>query len=286
MIQWPEAVVDSIARRRCVLFLGAGASANSVGEGGAHPPSWKTFMDAALDQCPSPKKHIKAYLSQGDMLSACELLKHKLGDRWTTLLRQKFVDPKFTHAAIHEHVFALDTKIVVTPNFDKIYDTYASTASASTVMIKSYADDDLLEVVSGSGRYILKIHGDIDTPNGLVFSRSQYARSRAERPGVYRLVEAMMLSNAFLFIGCGTSDPDIALLLENYRFEHKYSTGHYILLPKPVHQDTAGLLKSTRNLNVLVYDPKDNHKALTDSLKELVSLVEARREEIALTRGW
>lgn len=29
MINWPEALVEAIARRRCVLFLGSGISANS-----------------------------------------------------------------------------------------------------------------------------------------------------------------------------------------------------------------------------------------------------------------
>ena len=34
MINWPEDVVEDIARRRCVLYLGSGVSANSVNEKG------------------------------------------------------------------------------------------------------------------------------------------------------------------------------------------------------------------------------------------------------------
>lgn len=269
-----------------MIFLGSGASANSVGTGGARPPNWEKFMKTALSKCPAPTKHIKAYLNQGDLLNACELIKTKLGDEWTRLLREEFVEPKFEPASLHERIFALDARIVVTPNFDKIYDIYASSKSAGTVSIKSYVEDDLLDVVSGNGRYIFKIHGDIDSPHSLIFSRSQYAYARSRYPGVYRLIESLLTSNCFLFIGCGTSDPDIALLLENYRFEHKYAAGHFMTLPKPMHIDTINLLKNTRNLNVLSYDSKDRHRELTDSLATLVSEVEARREELASTLGW
>ena len=37
MIEWPENLVDIIARRQCVLFLGSGVSANSSNEEGKHP---------------------------------------------------------------------------------------------------------------------------------------------------------------------------------------------------------------------------------------------------------
>ena len=40
MINWPEDVVEDIARRRCVLYLGSGVSANSVNEKGETPATW------------------------------------------------------------------------------------------------------------------------------------------------------------------------------------------------------------------------------------------------------
>lgn len=44
MIEWPEKLVDSIARRRSVLFLGSGISANSENVSGKKPATWDAFL--------------------------------------------------------------------------------------------------------------------------------------------------------------------------------------------------------------------------------------------------
>lgn len=43
MIDWPEALVEAIARRRCVLFLGSGISANSQNSSGKRQQRGKSF---------------------------------------------------------------------------------------------------------------------------------------------------------------------------------------------------------------------------------------------------
>lgn len=44
MIDWPDKLIDSIARRRSVLFLGAGISANTQNRYGKHPATWEAFL--------------------------------------------------------------------------------------------------------------------------------------------------------------------------------------------------------------------------------------------------
>lgn len=57
MITWPDELVSDIARRRSVLFLGAGISMNSVGNGGVRPKNWNDLLtEAALALDPKPKK--------------------------------------------------------------------------------------------------------------------------------------------------------------------------------------------------------------------------------------
>lgn len=43
-MNWPDNLVDAIARRKCVLFLGSGISANSCNEDGKHPATWEAFL--------------------------------------------------------------------------------------------------------------------------------------------------------------------------------------------------------------------------------------------------
>jgi hypothetical protein len=48
MIEWPDNLVDAIARRKCVLFLGSGISANSCNDEGKHPATWESFLKDIL----------------------------------------------------------------------------------------------------------------------------------------------------------------------------------------------------------------------------------------------
>ena len=62
-ISWPDNLVNDIARRRCVLFLGSGISQNSTNMAGIHPKTWKELLLAGITRIPKQfhsciKKHI------------------------------------------------------------------------------------------------------------------------------------------------------------------------------------------------------------------------------------
>ena len=44
MIVWPLHLIDELARRRSIIFLGSGVSKNSAGIAGKRPPLWKEFQ--------------------------------------------------------------------------------------------------------------------------------------------------------------------------------------------------------------------------------------------------
>jgi hypothetical protein len=286
MIEWPPELIEELARRKCVLYIGSGVSANSRGNGGVRPPTWANFLKDALRATAGSKKHIEAHLRAGDLLSACDLVRRKLDDRWPIFLREKFVDPQFQPSAIHEHIFSLDARIVITPNFDNIYDRLASQKSQGTISVKTYSDPDVIDIVRSGGRFILKIHGDIDSVANLIFTKSQYAGARTRFPNVYKIVESLLVVNSFLFIGCGLNDPDISLLMEDYNFLHGHAAPHYIILPGPIHQDDIRLIRETRNLKIVTYDKRDDHRSLVDGIESLATLVETKRGELARDNNW
>lgn len=47
-MDWPEKLVEDIARRRCVLFLGSGVSANSTNVAGERPKSWAAVLEHGI----------------------------------------------------------------------------------------------------------------------------------------------------------------------------------------------------------------------------------------------
>lgn len=48
MFNWPNDLVSDIARRTCVLYIGAGVSANSSSAKGISPPTWEAFLRSCL----------------------------------------------------------------------------------------------------------------------------------------------------------------------------------------------------------------------------------------------
>ena len=201
MINWPPTLVSDIARRHCVIVLGAGISRNSTNQSGRHPKTWEAFLREAA-QSLSPHQHVTRLISQGDYLTACEVIKRKLGrDVFIRILRDEFLTPGYQHAPIHDHIFALDSRIVATPNFDKIYETRANASANGTIVLKHHYDPDVADIIREDGRLILKIHGSIDSPDRMIFTRSEYAKARSDYRSFYQILDSLVMTHTFLFLG-------------------------------------------------------------------------------------
>ncbi len=288
MINWPSQLVEEIARRRAIVFLGSGVSKQSVGLGGKRPPLWVEFLDIGAGQCADIKRarEIKKLIKSGDLLTSCELLKDALGAGWEQLISAQFVDPHYQPSDLHKHVFSLDARLVVTQNFDKIYDTLAGAESHGTVFTKSYSEKDTANFIRRRQRVVLKAHGSIDKPGEMVFTRGDYARARHEHAGFYALLDGLILTHTCLFLGCGMSDPDVAMMLERAVQLHPSSLPHYMVMGGKISQDLVRAYKKTLNIDVLQYNPTDNHIALVGALADLVSKVELCRDQLAMSRDW
>ena len=285
MTFWPDQLVDAIARRRSVILIGSGVSANSQTSDGVRPPTWGAFLNEAHSLLEKKKRYISQAIDNGRYLDACYFLKKEHGNNWIPLLNKKFLHPKYIPAEIHKAIFNLDSRIVASLNFDKIYENYALPASESTCIIKNYYDDDIRQVVAGNDRYILKPHGTIDTPSKLIFTVEDYAKNNVTHAYFYEMMAALLHTHTFISIGCGLSDPDMQWMFEDYRYKYSESP-HYITLPTPISDVQKEMLKTTRGLNVLPYSTKDNHKELTDRLKELNTLVTTEREKLIKSINW
>lgn len=287
MINWPNDLISDIARRKSVLVIGAGVSKNSTNHAGLRPKDWKEFLMNASENLVG-KAEINRQIKSGDFLTACELIKKELGrDNFNTLIKDEFLNPRFTPADIHQYIYNLDSRIVITPNFDKIYDTYANTTSQGSIIVKKFIDEDIVDCIRRPEPLIIKIHGTVDNTDNLIFTRKDYSEARTKYRNFYSIIEALSLTHTFIFIGCGTNDPDIRLLLEDFTFKFPLSKKHHIIMPKnALNIKVKEIVKETMSLNILEYDSSNHHKLLTDSLAELVSLVETKRQEIANTQSW
>jgi hypothetical protein len=287
MINWHPDIIEDIARRRCVIFIGAGVSKNSSNSQGERPKDWKEFLNYASAQT-TKTNLINSLIKQGDFLTACEIIRTDLGrEPFNTLIRTQFQTPAFHAADIHKHIFNLDSRIIATPNFDKIYDVYAEHATHGNISIKTYYDDDIADVIRRPEPVILKIHGTITSPDKLIFSRKDYSKARTDSRNFYQVLDALSITHTFIFIGCGPNDPDVRLLLEDYNYRFRFNKKHFIISPKnATKKDVLKVIEETMSLKTIEYDSRNNHIELTESLEALVLSVEAKRQELAETMKW
>lgn len=288
-MKWPNQLINCVARNRSVLFLGAGLSKNSVGNGGNHPKDWKGFLEHGVERIDnvSIKRIIKKEIGRDNYLLACELLKKELGrNDFIDLLKDEFERPHFQEADIHKDIFKLNQQIVITPNFDKIYDSYANHVSNGSIHVKKYDEPDIADGLRRHDMLILKMHGSIDAPDGVIITQKDYAEARIKNVKFYKVMEALLMTHTFIFIGAGINDPDVRLLLENYSTMFHTAIPHYFVTTKESIKNKAEIYSEIFNLKFLLYNSKDNHKELSDSIHELVSLVEAEREKIASSQNW
>lgn len=246
----------------------------------------KNFLRLGPDAANRLKQKKFTDTSNGDLLTACELLKDALNAQWQELINEEFVTPQYKPAPVHDLIFRLDARLVVTQNFDRIYDVHAGALSQGTIYTKSYSEADTSDFIRRSRRVVLKAHGSIDAPAQMVFTRGDYARARHAHSSFYSLLDGLILTHTCLFLGCGTNDPDIAMMLERAVHLHPTTLPHYIVMGARLDADLARAYKRTLNLEALVYNPADNHSALLPALETLVEKVEAERELIAQRRDW
>jgi hypothetical protein len=274
---WPVALVAELAARRCILFLGAGASASSLAaDGTSRPPLWTKFLCALKAACPpgSDLSAVDDLIAKEKLLDAAEILIAKIpAADFTRVVREQFVQPRFSNSAIHLSVLNLDPKIVVTTNYDDIYDGFCRTGLAHDgYNVCKYYEDHLVNDLRSPVRLIVKAHGCVSDPSRIVLTRSQYFRERQKHGVFYSVLDALFLTNTVLFVGYGLSDPDIQLVLENASIAARSAHPHYAFVEDKIQADVEAAAKVSYNIHFIKY-PAGHHEEAERMMRELADEV-------------
>lgn len=290
--EWPDQLVRDIARRRAVIVIGSGVSKHAIGmDRETRPPVWKEFLCDALDRLggEAENPHIYEAINCGDLLHACEWIKHRMDEDWPAYLRSRFVDPRYSPGDLHELIALLDSRIVFSLNFDDIYESKSREINEASQFVKNYYDSDISEFLRGDSRYVVKVHGSLSSPAKLIFTQKEYSEARVKNGLFYSTFDSALMSHTFLFLGCGYGDPDVNLLLENQAFNAASGSTnpHYFLTSQGISEDLKRSLRNNRNLKTLTYDKVDDaHSGLVNAVSSLKEKVEEARQELIETTNW
>lgn len=280
-VSWPSSLIPEIAERRCIFVLGAGVSASSKSrDGDFSPPSWhKLLTDLAELVDAGSKELVTELIAAQRLLDAAEVATSSINPAdFSAFLRKCFSEPGYQPSELHEVIHSIDPKIVITTNYDEIYDNYCRNGSgADGFTVCRYYEDHLLNDIRSTIRVIVKAHGCITDPQKTVLSKTQYYRSRRDFQSFFSVLDSLLMVNTVLFIGCSMTDPDFLLMLENANIKCSSAHTHYALVESGQPQELIRAMREIHNVTCLEYD-KGQHEQCLGSLVGLNENVQKWRE--------
>ncbi|MGU3466881.1 SIR2 family protein [Methylobacterium sp. C33D] len=277
-------LIDDVARQRVVLFLGAGVSSSATTRSGARIKGWEGFLrDMCLQVDGELRTQISGLLDKKDYLLACELLQAALSEAWEGHVTREFgqmAEP----SALHKAIVALDQRIILTTNFDKIieacWENKLGTSTHLPVILPSISPKIFKLLKDHSNKYLVKIHGTVDNADTLIFSRSEYIRLAFGSASYSSFIETLLLNYTFLFIGFSMDDPAVCSLMEMYALRYENARPHYIFTAEGLPTNIMEINRKLRKLVAITYDPANNHAQLPDLILKLSELSRVQRRAI------
>jgi hypothetical protein len=265
----PKQLVDSLASNRCILFLGSGFSV------AAGYPSWPQLVERLVHEAagayPDKAASLKSYAAtQRDPLLVAEYARNKLGaQRYGSLLRETLAKPAKPQPA-HEHIALTGYRAIITTNYDKLIETVITFQRGWSPSVFNFDSLSSLGSALFEGQFfVLKLHGDISSPESIILTSQDYDRMILRSPYVRSFMQAIFLNFTLLFVGYSLSDPDFQLVIKELNLIFQGTTPpHYALLPDP-HEFTTEHLMDRMNIQVIPYSSKQKHREAVEFLAEL-----------------
>lgn len=278
-------LIDDVARRRVVLFVGAGASRWAKPTGGGSFKDWKQFLDHACKKIANRRIRgiVTNLVENREYLLASELLKSNLSDKWLELLTGEFQQAADV-SRLHGALIGLNPRIIVTTNFDKLIETaWAQASGASYPTVITEIGSTAFRLFRDDDKYLIKLHGSIDLPQGIVFDTTSYQSSAFSNRYYAEILATLLLTHTFLFVGFSMTDPAVAMIVENAAYRFPSNRPHYIFQSGKSVPEVDDLWRKLRKLYVLRYPEDNNHIALAEQIEALGVAALSRRNELAAT---
>jgi hypothetical protein len=270
----PDPLVKALRARKLVLFMGSGLSSM------AGYPTWSQLIErlvAEAKQRPGARLDgLEALEVRQDYFMLAEFARSTLGpSEYVELLRQELGHPVPVTEA-HRLIALTDFRGIITTNYDRLLETtIARERSWAPSTFTHEGLSPMAEALFNSELFLFKMHGDVLSPASIVLTARDYDRVLLRSPHVRALLYGVLLNYKLLFVGYSLRDPDFNLILRELTllFEN-YVPAHYALVPNAGAFESYHLLKRM-NIQVLGYDPTDNHAEVLSVLRQLHEIAPA-----------
>lgn len=212
--RFPADLISSLASNRLRLFVGSGPAC------AAGLPSWDGLVHDMAEAVRRENnrfsvKDLEAFLEKADQLDTAELFRETVGEHaYFRFLRERYrqdVRPSSAHRAIAR----LPATTVFTSNYDKLMEVALRLTNCTEPTVVIHPDQ--LNYVDEAEVKVIKLHGDIDHPNSIVLTRSDYASYGRRHQDFVQVFQASVNSWTLLFVGFGLRDPNFQRIYRDAR---------------------------------------------------------------------
>ena len=189
--QMIEDMRDYLKREKLVIFVGAGVSKNSG------VPTWGQMVRMFAEQMDYPVERLSTdeYIRIPQYFYGVdESDGHKM--YYETL--RNIISPEAKPNILNELIVDLHPRHIVTTNYDKLMDQMAE----GYEIIRQ--DKDLLK--TRANNYLIKMHGDIDNVEDVVFKETDYLQYSESHRLMETFLKSLLIDHVFLFVGYSLND--------------------------------------------------------------------------------
>lgn len=187
-----EDLKEALARQKLVIFVGAGVSRNS------NLPTWGQMVQAFAERIGYPAIERLAMEEYIRIPQYYYGMDESEGHRDYYQLLRELIPGDAKPNIMDELIVSLGPRHLVTTNYDKLLDQIAD----GYEVIRE--DRDLLK--GTANQYLIKMHGDIDQVEKLVFKEEDYLYYSETHRLMEVFLKSLLIDHVFLFVGYSLND--------------------------------------------------------------------------------
>lgn len=223
-MDWIQAIKEiqkAQRKNQLVIFVGSGVSNNSG------IPTWWDLIKIIADKlgydkcnscknqqedCPKSKCEERYNFTQDEFLRIPEYYyqqdkseKHK---NYYRLIKSTLKNDKDSNP-IDDEIFKILPHHIITTNYDALLEKSENLNSKLYTVVSQ--DSDLLS--KSDERYIIKMHGDLETPETIVLKESDYIDYEQRHTLISTFIRSLLVNHTFLFLGYSLNDYNLNLII-------------------------------------------------------------------------
>lgn len=223
-MDWKQAIKEiqkAQEKNQLVIFVGSGVSNNSG------IPTWWDLIKVIADElgydkcnscknrqedCPRSECEERYEFSQDEYLRIPEYYfqqdtseNHR---QYYELIKNTLKKDEDSNP-IDDEIFKILPHHIITTNYDALLEKSKNLNSKLYTIVSQ--DSDLLS--KSDERYIIKMHGDLETPETIVLKESDYIDYEQKHTLVSTFIRSLLVNHTFLFLGYSLNDYNLNLII-------------------------------------------------------------------------